>query len=282
MAVMTDPAPLMQGKRGIIMGVANDRSIAWGIAKAVAAQGAELAFTYQGEALERRVRPLATSVGSDLLLPCDVTDAGSIDATFAVLKDRWGSLDFVVHAIAFSDKEELKGQYLNTTRENFLRTMDISCYSLTSVLQRAAPLMQNGGSVVTLTYYGAERVMPHYNVMGVAKAALEASVRYLAVDLGQYGIRVNAISAGPIKTLAASGIGDFRYILRWNELNSPLRRNVTIDEVGGAGLYLLSDLGGGVTGEVHHVDAGYHTVGMVAIDAADEVAELLSGLKVKG
>jgi len=282
MAVMTEPAPLMQGKRGIIMGVANDRSIAWGIAKAVAAQGAELAFTYQGDALERRVRPLATSIGSDLLLPCDVTDAGSIDATFAVLKERWGSLDFVVHAIAFSDKEELKGQYLNTTRENFLRTMDISCYSLTSVLQRAAPLMQNGGSVVTLTYYGAERVMPHYNVMGVAKAALEASVRYLAVDLGQYGIRVNAISAGPIKTLAASGIGDFRYILRWNELNSPLRRNVTIDEVGGAGLYLLSDLGSGVTGEVHHVDAGYHTVGMVAIDAADEVAELLSGLKVKG
>lgn len=282
MAVMTDPAPLMQGKRGLIMGVANDRSIAWGIAKAVAAQGAELAFTYQGEALERRVRPLATSIGSDLLLPCDVTDAASIDATFAVLKDRWGSLDFVVHAIAFSDKEELKGQYLNTTRENFLRTMDISCYSLTSVLQRAAPLMQNGGSVVTLTYYGAERVMPHYNVMGVAKAALEASVRYLAVDLGQYGIRVNAISAGPIKTLAASGIGDFRYILRWNELNSPLRRNVTIDEVGGAGLYLLSDLGSGVTGEVHHVDAGYHTVGMVAIDAADEVAELLSGLKLKG
>jgi len=282
MAVMTEPAPLMQGKRGIIMGVANDRSIAWGIAKAVAAQGAELAFTYQGDALERRVRPLATSIGSDLLLPCDVTDAASIDATFSVLKDRWGSLDFVVHAIAFSDKEELKGQYLNTTRENFLRTMDISCYSLTSVLQRAAPLMQNGGSVVTLTYYGAERVMPHYNVMGVAKAALEASVRYLAVDLGQYGIRVNAISAGPIKTLAASGIGDFRYILRWNELNSPLRRNVTIDEVGGSGLYLLSDLGAGVTGEVHHVDAGYHTVGMVAIDAADEVAELLSGLKVKG
>lgn len=279
---MTDLAPLMQGKRGLIMGVANDRSIAWGIAKAVAAQGAELAFTYQGEALERRVRPLAATVGCDMLLPCDVTDAASIDSVFATLQERWGSLDFLVHAIAFSDKDELKGQYLNTTRDNFLRTMDISCYSLTSVLQRAAPMMQNGGSVVTLTYYGAERVMPHYNVMGVAKAALEASVRYLAVDLGQYGVRVNAISAGPIKTLAASGIGDFRYILRWNELNSPLRRNVTIDEVGGAGLYLLSDLGAGVTGEVHHVDAGYHTVGMVAIDAAEEVAELLAGLKVKG
>lgn len=282
MEAMTDPAPLMQGKRGLVMGVANDRSIAWGIAKAVAAQGAELAFTYQGEALERRVRPLASSLGSDILLPCDVTDGASIDATFTALQEKWGKLDFLVHAIAFSDKEELKGQYLNTTRDNFLRTMDISVYSLTSVLQRAAPMMMEGGSVVTLTYYGAERVMPHYNVMGVAKAALEASVRYLAVDLGQYGVRVNAISAGPIKTLAASGIGDFRYILRWNELNSPLRRNVTIDEVGGAGLYLLSDLGSGVTGEVHHVDAGYHTVGMVAIDAAEEVSELLAGLKVKG
>lgn len=276
---MSDQAPLMQGKKGLVMGVANDRSIAWGIAKAAADHGATLGFTYQGEALEKRVRPLAQSVNSPLVVPCDVTNPDSMDAVFAEVEKTWGSLDFLVHAIAFSDKDELKGQYLDTTRDNFLRTMDISCYSLTALAQRAAPLMSEGGSIVTLTYYGAERVMPHYNVMGVAKAALEASVRYLAVDLGNRGIRVNAISAGPIKTLAASGIGDFRYILKWNELNSPLRRNVTIDEVGGAGLYLLSDLGSGVTGEVHHVDCGYHTVGMVAVDAADEVSELLASLK---
>lgn len=276
---MTDSAPLMHGKRGLVMGVANDRSIAWGIAKAAAAHGATLGFTYQGEALEKRVRPLAESVGSSFLVECDVTNDESIDAVFNEVGDRWGGLDFVVHAIAFSDKEELKGQYLATTRNNFLRTMDISCYSLTAIAQRAAPLMQPGGSIITLTYYGAERVMPHYNVMGVAKAALEASVRYLAVDMGSAGIRVNAISAGPIKTLAASGIGDFRYILKWNELNSPLRRNVTIDEVGGAGLYLLSDLSSGVSGEVHHVDCGYHTVGMVAVDAAEEVSALLGSLK---
>ena len=278
---MTDPHPLMAGKRGLIMGVANDRSIAWGIAKAVREQGAELAFTYQGDALKKRVGPLAESLGTDILLPCDVTDDGSIDAVFDALKDKWGGIDFVVHAIAFSDKDELKGKYVNTTQSNFARTMDISCYSFTAVCRRAMELMPNGGSILTLTYYGAERVMPHYNVMGVAKAALEASVRYLAVDLGAQGIRVNAISAGPIKTLAASGIGDFRYILKWNELNSPLKRNVTIDEVGGAGLYLLSDLGAGVTGEVHHVDAGYHTVGMVAVDAADEVSELLASLNGK-
>jgi len=276
---MSEPAPLMAGKRGLVMGVANDRSIAWGIARALAAHGAELAFTFQGEALEKRVRPLAESVGASLVLSCDVTDEASMDAVFATLKSEWGGLDFLVHAIAFSDKEELKGQYLNTSRENFLKTMDISCYSLTAVCQRAADLMDSGGAILTLTYYGAERVMPHYNVMGVAKAALEASVRYLAVDMGARGIRVNAVSAGPIKTLAASGIGDFRYILKWNELNSPLKRNVTIDQVGGAGLYLLSDLGAGVTGEVHHVDSGYHTVGMVAVDAADEVSELLASLK---
>ncbi|WP_425405219.1 enoyl-ACP reductase FabI [Hwanghaeella sp.] len=275
---MSEQAPLMQGKKGLVMGVANDRSIAWGIAKAAADHGATLGFTYQGDALEKRVRPLAESVNSPLVLSCDVTNPDSMDAVFAAVEKEWGSLDFLVHAIAFSDKDELKGQYLDTTRDNFLRTMDISCYSLTALSQRAAPLMNEGGSIVTLTYYGAERVMPHYNVMGVAKAALEASVRYLAVDLGNRGIRVNAISAGPIKTLAASGIGDFRYILKWNELNSPLKRNVTIDEVGGAGLYLLSDLGSGVTGEVHHVDCGYHTVGMVAVDAADEVSELLASL----
>lgn len=279
---MNNPARLMAGKRGIILGVANDKSIAWGIAKAVREQGAELAFTYQGEALEKRVRPLAEQVGSNLVLPCDVTDEASMDAVFKTIESEWGSLDFMVHAIAYSDKDELKGQYLATSRDNFLKSMDISCYSLTALTQRAAPLMNEGGSVVTLTYYGAERVMPHYNVMGVAKAALEASVRYLAVDLGNKGVRVNAISAGPIKTLAASGIGDFRYILKWNELNAPLKRNVTIDEVGGAGLYLLSDLGAGVTGEVHHVDCGYHTVGMVGIDAAEEASELLASLKGKG
>jgi enoyl-[acyl-carrier protein] reductase I len=270
--------PLMAGKRGLVMGVANDRSIAWGIARAAAGHGAELAFTFQGEALEKRVRPLAGSLGCDFVVPCDVTDVASMDATFAALTKRWGTLDFVVHAIAWADKDELKGKYVDTSRANFLRSLDISCYSFTDVCRRAAPLMPAGGSLLTLTYYGAERVMPHYNVMGVAKAALEASVRYLAVDLGGRNIRVNAVSAGPIKTLAASGIGDFRYILRWNELNSPLKRNVTIDQVGGAGVYLLSDLGAGVTGEVHHVDSGYNVVGMVAPDAAAEVADLLSGL----
>ncbi len=269
----------MAGKRGLIMGVANDRSIAWGIAKAVADAGGEIAFTYQGEALEKRVRPLAESVGANLVLPCDVTDEASMDALFDTLKSDWGSLDFVVHAIAYSDKDELKGRYVDTSRANFLRSLDISCFSFTDVCKRAAEMMNDGGSLLTLTYYGAERVMPHYNVMGVAKAALEASVRYMAVDLGGQGIRVNAISAGPIKTLAASGIGDFRYILKWNELNAPLKRNVTTDEVGGAGLYLLSDLGAGVSGEIHHVDSGYNVVGMVAVDAAAEVADLLSGLK---
>ena len=266
---MSETGSLMHGKRGLIMGLANDRSIAWGISKALASHGAELAFTFQGEALEKRVRPLAESVGSKIVVPCDVTDTASIDATFDALRAAWGSIDFVVHAIAFSDKEELKGKYLDTTPENFARTMNLSCYSFTAVCQRAVPLMTNGGSLITLTYSGAERVMPHYNVMGVAKAALEASVRYLAVDLGGQNIRVNAISAGPIKTLAASGIGDFRYILKWNELNSPLKRNVTIEDVGGSALYLLSDLGSGVSGEVHHVDCGYHVVGMKAVDAPD-------------
>jgi len=266
---MTESRGLMAGKRGLIMGVANERSLAWGIAKAVHEQGAELAFTFQGEALGKRVRPLADSVGSDLVCECDVTNEASLDATFTAIAERWGRLDFAVHAIAFSDKDELKGKYLQTTRTNFLRTLEISCYSFTDVCRRAAPLMTAGGSLLTLTYSGAERVMPHYNVMGVAKAALEASVRYLAVDLGGDNIRVNAISAGPIKTLAASGIGDFRYILKWNQLNSPLKRNVTIEDVGGAGLYLLSDLSAGVSGEVHHVDCGYHVVGMKAVDAPD-------------
>ena len=272
---------LMAGKRGLVMGVANDRSIAWGIAKAAADQGAELAFTYQGEALEKRVRPLAQTVGTKIVLPCDVTDDSSLDRVFETLRAEWGRLDFLVHAIAFSDKEELKGQYLATSRRNFAQTLDISCYSFTACAQRAVPLMAEGGSLLTLTYYGAERVMPHYNVMGVAKAALEASVRYLAADLGGRTIRVNAISAGPIKTLAASGIGDFRYILRWNQLNAPLKRNVTIEDVGGAAVFLLSDLGSGVTGEVQHVDAGYHVVGMMATDSAKELAELLSGFEGK-
>jgi enoyl-[acyl-carrier protein] reductase I len=279
---MSVPSPLLAGKRGLIMGVANERSIAWGIASACAAHGAELAFTYQGEALFKRVKPLADGIGARHVLPCDVTDAPSIDAVFAALGGAWGGIDFVVHAIAFSDKSELDGHYLDTTRDNFLKTMDISCYSFTAVAQRATPWMTNGGSLLTLTYYGAEKVMPHYNVMGVAKAALEASVRYLAADLGPRGIRVNAISAGPIKTLAASGIGDFRYILKWNELNAPLKRNVTIEQVGGAGLYLLSDLGSGVTGEIHHVDCGYHTVGMVAVDSAQATAALLGGLAPRG
>jgi enoyl-[acyl-carrier protein] reductase I len=261
------------------MGVANDRSIAYGIAKAVAAQGAELAITYQVEALEKRVRPLAEELGASVVLQADVMDEPSMDRLFETLQRDWGRLDFVVHAIAFSDREELKGLYVNSSRANFLRTMDISCYSFTDLSRRASALMTEGGSLLTLSYYGAERVMPHYNVMGVAKAALEASVRYLAADLGSRNIRVNAISAGPIKTLAASGIGDFRYILKWNELNAPLRRNVSIDEVGSAGLYLLSDLGRGVTGEVHHVDCGYNVVGMMAVDAAPAVAEMLANFK---
>ena len=272
----------MAGKRGLVMGVANDRSIAWGIARAVAAQGAELAFTYQGEALEKRVRPLAEQVGAQLVLACDVADDASLDATFGAIKSAWGGLDFVVHAVAFSDKDELKGGYVDTSRKNFAVTLDISCYSFTAVCQRAVPLMKNGGSLLTLSYYGAERVMPHYNVMGVAKAALEASVRYLAADLGGQGIRVNAVSAGPIKTLAASGIGDFRYILKWNELNSPLKRNVSTEDVGNAALYLLSDLSRGVTGEVHHVDSGYHIVGMLRTDAAAEVREMLANFNPQG
>jgi enoyl-[acyl-carrier protein] reductase I len=259
----------MRGKRGLVMGVANDRSLAWGIASACAAQGADLAFTFQGDALERRVRPLAAQAGSDLVVPCDVTDETSVDAVFAQLANRWDGLDFLVHAIGYADKQYLRGQYLDTPRAAFLQAMDISCYSFTAVCQHAVPLMQPGGSLLTLTYLGSERWVPHYNVMGVAKAALEASVRYLAADLGSAGIRCNAISAGPIKTLAASGIGDFRYILRWSQLNSPMQRNVTIEEVGGAGLYLLSDLSSGVTGEVHHVDCGYHTVGMKHPDAPD-------------
>ncbi len=262
----------MQGKRGLIMGIANNRSLAWGIAKAAADHGAEMAFTYQGDALKKRVEPLAAELGVKHVLPCDVTDNASIDTVFETLKGAWGSLDFVVHAIAFSNKEELDGRYVDTTPENFAMTLNISCFSFTAIAQRAEKLMSNGGSLLTLTYYGAEKVMPHYNVMGVAKAALEASVRYLAEDLGKQKIRVNAISAGPLKTLAASGIADFRYILKWNELNSPMRRNVALEDVGGAGLYLLSDLSRGVTGEVHHVDAGYHIVGMKAEDAPDIAA----------
>lgn len=269
---------LMAGKRGLVMGVANDRSIAWGIASVCAAHGAELAFTYQGDALLKRVQPLAQSVGSDLILPCDVTDDASMDALFATIKEKWGSIDFLVHAIAFSDKNELDGMYADTTRGNFLRSMDISCYSFTSLAKRCIEVMPNGGSLLTLSYLGAERVMPHYNVMGVAKAALEASVRYLAVDLGGKNIRVNGISAGPIKTLAASGIGDFRYILRWNEINAPLKRNVTTTEVGNAALFLLSDLGSGVTGEISHVDAGYHTVGMIAVDETQQLADLVNNM----
>jgi enoyl-[acyl-carrier protein] reductase I len=260
---------LMKGKRGLIMGLANDKSLAWGIAKALHAQGAELAFSYQGEALEKRVRPLAAELGSDFLIECDVSDMEKLDETFATLAQTWDTLDFVVHAIGFSDKTELRGKYLDTSLDNFLMTMNISAYSFVAVAKRATAMMPNGGSLLTLSYYGAEKVIPHYNVMGVAKAALETSVKYLAMDLGPDNIRVNAISAGPIKTLAASGIGDFRYILKWNELNSPLRRNVTIEDVGGAGLYLLSDLASGVTGEIHHVDAGYNVIGMKAEDAPD-------------
>jgi len=260
---------LMRGKRGLIMGVANDRSLAWGIAQALSREGAELAFSYQGEALEKRVRPLAASLGSDFLVECDVSETASLDACFAAVAERWPTIDFLVHAIGFSDKNELRGRYVDTSLDNFATTMNISVYSFTACAQRALALMPTGGAMLTLTYYGAEKVIPHYNVMGVAKAALETSVKYLAMDLGPQNVRVNAISAGPIKTLAASGIGDFRYILKWNEYNSPLRRNVTIEDVGGAGVYLLSDLASGVTGEIHHVDAGYNVIGMKAEDAPD-------------
>jgi enoyl-[acyl-carrier protein] reductase I len=260
---------MMKGKRGLIMGLANDRSLAWGIAKALADEGAELAFSYQGEALEKRVRPLAEQLGSSFLIDCDVSSTEALDQAFAELQAKWDSLDFVVHAIGFSDKNELRGKFVDTTLDNFLMTMNISVYSFIAVTQRARAMMKPGGSILTLTYYGAEKVIPHYNVMGVAKAGLETSVKYLAMDLGPEGIRVNAVSAGPIKTLAASGIGDFRYIMKWNEYNAPLRRNVTIEDVGGAGLYLLSDLASGVTGEIHHVDAGYNVVGMKAEDAPD-------------
>ena len=268
-AVLPTNGTLMKGKKGLVMGVANDRSRAWGIASAVAAQGGELAFTYQGEALGKRVQPLADSVGAKLVLPCDVTDDAAIDETFAVIEREWGELDFVVHAIGWADKQFLRGRYVDTPRDAFLTALDISCYSFTAVARRAASLMKNGGSLLTLSYLGAERVMPHYNVMGVAKAALEASVRYMAADLGSEGIRVNAVSAGPVKTLAASGIGDFRYILKWNQYNAPLERNVLLEEVGGAGLYMLSDLSSGVTGEVHHVDCGYNIVGMKNPTAPD-------------
>ncbi len=260
---------LMAGKRGLIMGLANDRSLAWGIAKMLSEHGAELAFSFQGDALAKRVAPLAAQLGSDFLIDCDVSDMDALDRAFADLKQRWDTIDFVVHAIGYSDKNELRGQYVDTSLDNFLNTMNISCYSFVAVTQRARAMMPNGGSIITLSYYGAEKVIPHYNVMGVAKAALESSVKYLAMDLGPENIRVNAISAGPIKTLAASGIGDFRYIMKWNEYNSPLRRNVTIEDVGGSALYLLSDLSSGVTGETHHVDAGYHVVGMKAEDAPD-------------
>jgi enoyl-[acyl-carrier protein] reductase I len=266
---MSEARPLMAGKKGLIMGIANERSLAWGIAKAVAAHGAELAVTYQGEVMEKRVRPLAAQLEAAMVMSADVTDPASLDALFATLSERWRRLDFVVHAIAYADKEELKGRYLDTSPGNFQRSLMISCYSFTDLCRRAAPLMGEGGSLMTLTYSGAQRVVPHYNVMGVAKAALEASVKYLAVDLGGAGIRVNAISAGPVRTLAASGIGDFRYILKWNEYNSPLKRNTTIEDVGGAALYLLSDLGAGTTGEILHVDSGYHVVGMKAVDAPD-------------
>lgn len=266
---MSADSGLLAGKRGLIMGVANDRSLAWGIARKAAEHGAELAFTFQGEALERRVRPLAESTGSKIVLPCDVADPASLDAAFAALGGNWDGLDFVVHAIGYSDKSELRGRYVDTSPENFAMSMNISCYSFTAVAQRAEKMMPSGGSLLTLTYYGSEKVVPHYNVMGLAKAALDMSVKYLAKDLGEKNIRVNAISAGPVKTLAASGIGDFRYILKWNELNAPLRRNISLEDVGGAGLYLISDLSSGVTGEVHHVDAGYNVMGMKREDAPD-------------
>jgi enoyl-[acyl-carrier protein] reductase I len=277
---MNAAAQLMAGKKGLVMGVANERSIAWGIAKACHEQGAQVALTFQGgDALERRVRPLANSIGAKILLTCDATNPASIDAAFAEIDKQWGDLDFLVHAIAFSNKDELRGRYLDTSPENFALTMNASCYSFTAVAQRAVPMMKNGGSLLTLTYYGAERVIPHYNVMGVAKAALEASVRYLAADLGEQKIRVNAISAGPVKTLAFAGIADGRYILKWNELNSPLKRNITQEEVGNAALYLLSDLGTATTGEVMHVDGGYHVVGMVKTSSAKQIAELLGNFE---
>jgi enoyl-[acyl-carrier protein] reductase I len=276
---MIAAAQMMAGKKGLVMGVANERSIAWGIAKACHEQGAKVAFTFQGDALEKRVRPLANSIGAEIIVPCDVTNAASIDATFAELEKKWGGIDFLVHAIAFSNKDELRGRYLDTSPENIQLTLNVSCYSLTAVAQRAVPLMKNGGSLLTLTYYGAERVIPHYNVMGVAKAALEASVRYLAADLGEQKIRVNAISAGPIKTLAFAGINDGRYILKWNELNSPLKRNITQEEVGNAALYLLSDLGTAMTGEIMHVDGGYHVVGMIKTSSAKQIAELLGNFE---
>ena len=266
---MAEAAKLMAGKRGIVFGVANNRSIAWGITKACRDQGAEIALTYQGDAIKKRVEPLAAEIGSKLVLPCDVTDEASVEAVFKALAGTWGTIDFLVHAVAFSDKEELDGRYVDTSKDNFTQTLLVSCYSFTALAKRAEKLMPNGGSLLTLSYYGAEKVMPHYNVMGVAKAALEASVRYLAADLGKENIRVNAISAGPIKTLAASGIADFRYILKWNEYNSPLRRTVSIEDVGGGAIYLLSDLGSGVTGEILHIDAGYHVVGMKNEDAPD-------------
>jgi enoyl-[acyl-carrier protein] reductase I len=272
---------MMKGKKGLIMGVANDRSIAWGIAKKLSSEGAEMAFTYQGEALKKRVKPLAESIGSSILIPCDVTDSISMISTFKKLKDEWGNIDFLVHAIGFSNKDELRGKYYDTSVENFNQTLHISCYSFTEACRLAEPIMNKGGSIITLTYYGSEQVMPHYNVMGVAKAALEASVRYLAVDMGEKNIRVNAISAGPIKTLAASGIGDFRFILKWNELNAPLKRNVNQADVGNSALYFLSDLSSAVTGEIQHVDCGYHTVGMVAVDEAENVSELLSEFNKK-
>jgi enoyl-[acyl-carrier protein] reductase I len=266
---MVQTGTLMAGKRGLIMGVANHVSLAWAIAQAVHAQGGEMAFTYQGEVMAKRVKPLAESAGSDVVMDCDVTDESSVDRLFAVLEERWGSIDFVLHAIGFSDKEELKGRYADTTRANFLRTLDISCFSFTDICRRSARIMPKGGSLLTLTYYGAEKVMPNYNVMGVAKAALESSVQYLAVDLGRDNIRVNGISYGPVKTLAANGISDFRYILKWNQYNAPLKRTITMEDVGGAGLYMLSELSSGVTGEIHHVDCGYHVVGMKSVDAPD-------------
>ncbi|WP_413206067.1 enoyl-ACP reductase FabI [Rhodospirillum sp. A1_3_36] len=277
---MTNSTALLAGKKGLVLGLANDRSIAWGIAKAASDAGAEIAFTYQGEPLLKRVRPLVEGLNPNhLLLPCDVTDTDTVDALFETIKEKWGTIDFVVHAVAFSDKDQLKGKYMDTTRDNFLMSMDISVFSFTDIARRSAAMMNDGGSMITLTYLGAERVMPHYNVMGVAKAALEASVRYLASDLGDRGIRVNAISAGPIKTLAASGIGDFRFILKWNQFVSPMQRNVSIHDVGSSALYLLSDLSKGVTGEVHHVDSGYHTVGMLNINSVPDVVTLLNQVR---
>ncbi len=266
---------IMKDKKGLIMGVANDRSIAWGIAESISSQGGKLAFTYQGDSLKKRVEPLAKSLGSNILIPCDVTDSKSMNFLFDRIKEEWGNLDFLVHAIGFSNKDELRGKYYNTSENNFDQTMHISCYSFTEACRLAEPLMKEGGSILTLTYYGSEQVMPHYNVMGVAKAALETSVRYLAADLGENNIRVNGISAGPIKTLAASGIGDFRFILKWNELNSPLKKNVTLKDIGGSAVYLLSELSNSVTGQIHHVDCGYHTVGMLAVDEAKNIANLL-------